>query len=884
MELSAVLKISESSFSVVPILVGPLQALIALLPAIMIAIGSLLVSLFKPSTLKKLLHLLWAQKVAVIIIALVIWGGVHLFSLMGRGTVSKASAGTGKTEWSLFRGSLDRRGSVPGAEDPASGKVNWSFSHEGIKTFYSSPCVVGNRLYATSARYEFFKNIGAIYSIDADTGKLVWAYQAGYRATFSSPSVSGKYLVVGEGLHFTGDSRVFCIDIEQSEKKREGVKLWSFRTKNHVESSPCIADGRAYVGAGSDGLYCFALEPDKNGNAQLLWHVETKDYPDCESSPVCFEGKVYEALGIDGQALVCFDGATGKELWKVKTPYPVFGSPSISNNKIYIGMGYGDFVNNADAWAGNLRLKLEKEGKSPAEILKAVKEIKPIGEVWCIDLKTQAIAWKFTVGDTVLGSAAIDGDKIYFGSRDKNIYCISTDGKLLHKWNAHAPLVTSPSIGDKTVYIVSDTGQIWGLDKKTFAPVWDISLNSPTMSSPCVARGHVYIGTTSNGLVCVGQPGGEAEKTFWAGSLGGSGRSGWLDGSLLPLRGEYAWGYPGAPKDAEEKLALIRSPGAFLKGAFYIAANQGNVFGLAKLKSGEKTGTAPVKAWFAPAKNPVYLSAAANEDAVFFVDGRAADKNRALHCLDQKSGKELWQYGVGDGSGEFIITKEKLIIAATAKELACLDIKVPAVKKELWRSETGSVAGVPAFTADIVITAAVKAKVPELAALDLETGIKLWAKPLASAPKAGPVFTKGLIWVGGAAGIESYELLDGKQASSIKCGAVASPLVCNLERLACVTSGGEVVVVDTEKGKEIARITDQKAVGGYPPLLLEDMLLYGAKEAILAYDLKAQKSVQWAKIRASWPGIMTTPMIMVDSSVYFATDKEGFICLKPKTK
>ena len=884
MNLSVVLKLTENSVAVVPILVGPLQALIALLPAIMIAIGSLLLSLFKPSTLKKLLHLLWAQKIAVVIIVLVIFGGTRFYSVMWKGTVSKASIGEGKTEWSMFRGGLERKGSVPGAKDPLSGKVNWAFSYDGIKTFYSSPGVIGNRLYSTSARYEFFKNNGAIYSIDAETGKMVWSYQAGYRATFSSPSVSGKYLVVGEGLHFVSDARVFCLDIEQSEKKREGVKLWSFRTKSHVESSPCIADGKVYVGAGSDGLYCFNLEPDKDGNARLLWHLEAKDYPDCESSPVAYEGKVYFCLGIDGQAVVCADAATGKELWKIKTPYPVFGSPSISKNKLYVGMGHGDFVNTAEVVASNLRLKLEKEGKSAAEIQKAVKDIKPIGEIWCIDLLSHEVAWKFTVADTVLGSVAVDGDVLYFGSRDKNIYSISTEGKLLRKWNAHAPLVTSPAIGTENVYIVTEAGQIWGIDKKSFLPAWNIALNSPTMSSPAVALGHIYIGTTNNGLLCVGQPGGEEKKALWAGSLGGMGKSGWLDGSLLPPRGEYAWGYPGAPKDSEESLSLIHTPGAYLKGAFYLASKEKTGFGLVKLKSGEKAGSPPVREWFAPAKNPVYISAALNEEAVFFVDGRAFDKNRALHCLEPKTGKELWQYTVGDGSGEFVIAKEKLLIADTNKGLSCLDIKTPAVKKELWKTEAGALTGAPAFTEDIVIAVATKDKNAVLVALDLEAGVTLWKKPLTSAPKTGPVFAKGLIWVGETGGVRSYDLPAGKLVHSIKCGAVSSPLVFNLDRLACVPANGEVVIIDTEKGIEMPRIKDQKALGNFPPLLLEDMLLYGAKESILAYDLKSGKSAQWSKIRASWPGVMTTPMIMVESSIYFATDKEGFICLKPKTK
>ncbi|GAH76281.1 unnamed protein product, partial [marine sediment metagenome] len=270
----------------------------------------------------------------------------------------------------------ERRGALPGSKDPVRGKVNWVFTADDVKTFYASPAVVGNRVYITSARYEYFKDAGAISSIDADSGRCVWTFKADrYRATFSSPAVRGKYLVVGEGLHFTNDARVFCIDIERSEEERRGVKLWDYRTKSHVESSPCIADGRAYIGAGDDGFYCFALDPAPDllgqavpgGTAQVLWHLDGKEYPDCETSPVVADGRVYFGLGMGGQAICCVDAKGGEPVWRLETPCPVFSSPSVADGKLYFGMGFGDFVNRAEAVAQNVRDRLRKEGKSAAE-------------------------------------------------------------------------------------------------------------------------------------------------------------------------------------------------------------------------------------------------------------------------------------------------------------------------------------------------------------------------------------------------------------------------------------------------------------------------------------------------------------------------------------
>jgi len=872
--------------AVVPILLGPMQALIAVLPAILMALGTLILTLAKPSTMKKLLKLLWVQKIPVAVVALSIWGLVHLQAVFFAGTAGTARKDSARSDWPLFRGSLDRRGYMPGAEDPVNGNILWSFAHDGVKTFYSSPAVIGNRVYITSACYEFFKDKGAICCVDADTGRLVWAFQKGFRATFSSPSISGKYLVVGEGLHFTKNAGVFCIDLEQSEQKHEGVKLWSFKTSSQVESSPCIGDGKVFFGAGYDGMYCIPLEPemDKNGNPKPLWHLEGDKYPDCETSPVYYNGKVYFGLGRrGGQAVCCVDANTGELLWRVRTPYPVASSPVIMDNKLFVGMGCGDFINTAQALAALKKAELQKKGASPEEIAEAVKDLKPAGEVWCIDLATHEKAWSFPVGDTVLGTIAAGEGHIYFGSRDRNIYCISTAGKLVQKREIHEPVTTSLSLAGSHLYVVTESGKILGFNKKDLSPVWELPLNFPSISSPTVANGHLYVGTTGNGLVCAGQPGGRREKPIWSGFLGGGGKSGWLDGSPLTPRGAYAWSYPVVEEGSQEAAIPvdIGAPAAHLNGAFYIGYNRGAEYGLAKLDANGRSG--PALAWFAKSGNKVLLSAAVNEAAAFFVDGKPGDGNRLLRAVDAGDGRELWTCPVEDGaSGEFVINRDKLVVAGAVSGLSCLDISNPAKFRQLWKTRVGAITGAPALAGDIVLV--VSGAGTELVALDSSTGKKLWTGALAEKPVSGPLFLNGMIWTGSAQGLNSYSLLDGSPVFTIPCGPVAGPLVCGSDRIAVVNPAGEIVIVDAVGGREIDRIQGENGQTALPPVLLDNEVLYGAGESIRRYDLGAKKSEQWAKMESSWLGTMSAPMIMVNSSVYFATDKEGFVCMKPKTK
>jgi hypothetical protein len=50
---------------------------------------------------------------------------------------------------------------------------------------------------------------------------------------------------------FTGDYGLYCIDI------KTGTLLWHFITKNSVECSPAVADGRVYITSVDGNVYCF---------------------------------------------------------------------------------------------------------------------------------------------------------------------------------------------------------------------------------------------------------------------------------------------------------------------------------------------------------------------------------------------------------------------------------------------------------------------------------------------------------------------------------------------------------------------------------------------------------------------------------------------------
>ncbi len=531
-------------FAVIPVLIGPLQVLFALLPYILLSLGGLIVGLFKPRVLWAGVKLLWRQKLAVVVIAGVVTGAVLLvrtFASNG-GPTSEQVAGE---DWPVFRGDPGRHGGRGGEAPPADGGLVWSYAAD-VQTFWASPAVVGNRVYVSSADKGPLRDRGAIYCLDADSGGLVWkAAPSGYVATFSSPVVAGRFLVCGEGLHYTPDARVFCMDVLRHEI------LWTYTTHGHVESTPCIDKGRVYVGAGDDGYYCFQLEPDAEGRAVVLWHVPHERCPDATTSPAVHDGRVVVGCGMYGNAICCLDAASGAELWRVPTPYPVFGAPTLVGGRVVVGMGNGNYAESAEEVKRKVIDKLRQQGKTAEELAAAEKTLGPAGEVWCLDEKTGQVQWKFVAGEVVLGAVAAGEGRFFFATgdiaaRDGYVYAVSAAGKELGRWNAHAPVLASPALSGGLVYVVTKTGKLYGLRADDLELAWEATLGftGPFMSSPAVARGHVYVGSQQDGLLCVGKPGGRKQEPCWAGGLGGPGCGGAIDNQPLPERGKFGWRFP----------------------------------------------------------------------------------------------------------------------------------------------------------------------------------------------------------------------------------------------------------------------------------------------------------------------------------------------------
>jgi len=464
-------------YAVIPQLVGPLQALISILPQLLAVLAAAIATAWM--TWKMWLsHILQRKAIlALIIVGFLVIVGVGVILLMSssqeaitaesKGAVDKLEVKT----WKTFRANLKRTGNVDKKTLPSSPELVWKFSDPKVRVidFSSSPAIVENRVYFGSGEASVFSSSGYVYCIDAETTDIKWKFPT-EKQVFSSPTVAYGKVYIGEGLHHDFDCKLYCID------KDSGELVWEKPTTSHVESTPFIADNKVFFGAGEDGVYCL----DANTGDEI-WHYQGVHV---DSSPAVWLGGVYFGTAYGEFAIYCLEAETGDMLWKKEMDYNVWGSPSIASGKVYFGVGHSTFVDRSE---------------------------KPGGGVVCLNARTGDDEWFYDIKETVLSAICISDDTIYFGAYDNNVYAVSTDkAELKWKKTVDSPVLSSLAVVKNDVYVASQKGIIYCLGTKKGKVKWKyntskIKKDIQILSSPAIANNNLYVGLSRKFLICLGK-------------------------------------------------------------------------------------------------------------------------------------------------------------------------------------------------------------------------------------------------------------------------------------------------------------------------------------------------------------------------------------------
>lgn len=296
-------------------------------------------------------------------------------------------------------------------------------------------------------------------------------------------------------------------------------------------------------------------------------------------------------------------------LWKQKICKPIYASPLVSDNVIYIGgldsTLYAIDINNGEVmW----RFKTSGEIRSNVCINDEILFLNGgDGSLYAIDKKKGNPKWRFKAegehkydfADYFQSSPIIFNGILYFGSGDSHLYAIdSNSGKLIWKFKTDGIVHTTPAISNSKIFFGSFDGFVYALNLENGVLIWKFKTvghryfpKGEVQGSPAVFKNLVVIGARDYNVYAIDQEKGYCHwnKAFTRGwglcnniydstlYIGSADERVLI--SALPESGKELW-----RKDME---FLVFGNNAYSKSMMYVGTTIGKLHGI-DLKTGNK--------------------------------------------------------------------------------------------------------------------------------------------------------------------------------------------------------------------------------------------------------------------------------------------------------
>ena len=326
-----------------------------------------------------------------------------------------------------------------------------------------------------------------------DKVRKIWSFKAGDEIK-ASPVVYGNTVVVG-----CMDGFVYALDLN-------GKLLWKVDTGNGIESPALIIDNTIYISNLTGVLYALNLSDGKE-----KWKYTTEGQISGPANWWKSGNSIRIIVGSYDYYLHCVDAATGQNIWKYESDNFINGAAACVDGTAIFG-GCDGFLHVVDIATGKASVKINVStyvpGSAPtAEGLSYVGDYD--GGFSCVSIPEKKVIWRY-LNDKVqlpfVASAAISGDRVITGSRDKNVYCFNkSDGKLIWKFNTGEKVDASPLICQEKILVANMRGDLILLKISDGTPLWTYEAGCPIFGNPFISGSRIYFGGGDGTVYCIGK-------------------------------------------------------------------------------------------------------------------------------------------------------------------------------------------------------------------------------------------------------------------------------------------------------------------------------------------------------------------------------------------
>jgi outer membrane protein assembly factor BamB len=352
------------------------------------------------------------------------------------------------------------------------GSLKWKFKTKG--RVHSSPAVAAGVVYFGS--YDSY-----FYAVDAATGKELWKFQTGGERRYAATHIHGAepaaqvmpdpfdfYLsspALANGTVFfgSGDHNIYALDAAS------GTLKWKFSTGDVVHASPAVADGTVYIGSWDSFFYAIDASSGKE-----KWRFKTGEDPDIhnqvgiQASALVSGGVVY--FGCRDSKLYALDAQSGAKRWEFNNKVSwVIGSAAVKDGKLYFTTSDSGMFHAVDASSGASLYSIKfiwPMFSSPTIAGNTLYLGSHQGKLIAIDLATQKPAWTFqtdaskTNGPKYTNPDGTTNYEVAFG-RDPFYDAIVIGVDKLMSFGA---MLSTPAVAGDVVYVGSMDGNLYALN------------------------------------------------------------------------------------------------------------------------------------------------------------------------------------------------------------------------------------------------------------------------------------------------------------------------------------------------------------------------------------------------------------------------------------
>lgn len=261
-----------------------------------------------------------------------------------------------------------------------------------------------------NGRLFFVDNNGRTFSLDANTGKILWKREIATKNATSPAYSKGRLFITN-----LEPGQVISLDA------RTGKTLWKRPLPGRSESSPMVIGNTVYFGCECGNLYAVSAKTGKTKWATPLGG-------EIKAAPAWNDGILF--VGDYSGTMSAVRASNGEIKWQSDGLGTSFGqagafyaTPAVAFGRVYSG--------NNDS------------------------------RVYSFDEETGEIAWTYSTGNYVYSGTAVaetknTGPTVYVGSIDESIYAINAEtGDLRWQESAGGPVIGSLSIIGNTVYVAT---------------------------------------------------------------------------------------------------------------------------------------------------------------------------------------------------------------------------------------------------------------------------------------------------------------------------------------------------------------------------------------------------------------------------------------------